>query len=171
MRTTGLALLVVFALGAQTPAEDAKRADVRALMGAIDADRTLAETMKQEAVSGQMRKLLQNLTQGKGAQADALVDEYSTRFAQRFIADFRKEIPSLIEEIAVKYDAAFTHEEIRGMIDFYRTPLGKKVLQVTPSLAAASMAAGQSRGEVIGKRIGNEIFPELIEKLKALPKP
>lgn len=45
------------------------------------------------------------------------------------------------------YDKYFSHEEIKELILFYRTDLGKKMVRVLPSLTDESMIAGQKWGE------------------------
>ena len=45
------------------------------------------------------------------------------------------------------YHNNFTHEEIKGLLQFYATPLGKKVIQTLPAVVQQSMAAGQNWSE------------------------
>lgn len=40
----------------------------------------------------------------------------------------------LIDSMKAQYKAAFTEEEMQALIDFYQTPVGKKVLKETPRL-------------------------------------
>lgn len=57
------------------------------------------------------------------------------------------------------YDRYFTGPEIKEMIAFYSTPIGKKTVSVLPQLTMESMAAGQKWGQGLG--------PEVVERLKA----
>ena len=52
---------------------------------------------------------------------------------------------SLEDEMAQVYMKAFTEKEMRQLIAFYRTPIGKKAAQTVPQLAADGMAIGQRR--------------------------
>jgi uncharacterized protein len=45
-----------------------------------------------------------------------------------------------VVDIYVKH---FTHDEVRALLDFYTTPVGRKVIRVMPMLAQESSAAGQ----------------------------
>jgi len=41
------------------------------------------------------------------------------------------------------YDRNFTHEDIRGLLAFYESPLGLKLMKTQPQVVEESMAAGQ----------------------------
>jgi len=58
------------------------------------------------------------------------------------------------------YDKYYTHDEIKQLITFYETPLGQKVVEVTPVLTQESMAIGQAWGERLGQEIVNELIKE-----------
>ena len=50
------------------------------------------------------------------------------------------------EKFAKIYAAEFTTEELQGLIDFYKSPIGKKFLEKQPQLMAATM--GKMSGEI-----------------------
>ena len=64
-------------------------------------------------------------------------------------------IYKLSYEIYPKY---FTINEIKEMVNFYKTPTGKKVASVMPQLTQESMIAGQRQGQ--------SLIPQLQERLK-----
>lgn len=47
------------------------------------------------------------------------------------------------EPLAQLYAEAFTEEEIDGLVTFYRSPLGQKLKETQPELAARGMAVGR----------------------------
>lgn len=51
-------------------------------------------------------------------------------------ADFKKEfdatLPSLYDKMADAYTKNYTHEDVKKMIEFYNSPLGKKIQEKTP---------------------------------------
>ncbi|MFZ8477891.1 DUF2059 domain-containing protein, partial [Staphylococcus aureus] len=51
------------------------------------------------------------------------------------------------------YDAQFTAEEIRGLVVFYSSPVGRSLVKKTPALMAASEDAGRRWGESIARRV------------------
>jgi hypothetical protein len=50
------------------------------------------------------------------------------------------------ERLVPIYDQHLSHEDIKGLIAFYESPLGKKLLQVMPLMSQESMLAGQAWG-------------------------
>ncbi len=67
-----------------------------------------------------------------------------------------------IQKIYVKvYQENLTQEEVDGLIDFYRTPVGQSVLDKMPRLAKSSMQAVQ-------RKIMPSVMPRIIELMKTL---
>ncbi|WP_243374885.1 DUF2059 domain-containing protein [Geotalea sp. SG265] len=75
---------------------------------------------------------------------------------------FAEEMPKLMMEIVPIYARHFTHEEIKGLIAFYSTPLGKKSIAAMPAVMQECMQAGQAWGE----RISPVLAPRLESRLK-----
>lgn len=61
---------------------------------------------------------------------------------------FREQIDmdQMVDEIIVIYERHFTQEEIRELIAFYATDLGRKLIEVMPAITNESMAVGESLG-------------------------
>lgn len=59
------------------------------------------------------------------------------------------------------YAQFFTLEEIEEMLVFYRSPVGKKSVEVMPSLTQQSMQAGERWGMLVGPTIGTRITERL----------
>jgi len=71
---------------------------------------------------------------------DAL--EESTRTERRIqeLIDERMDFTRLIEDISYElYDKYFTEEELKDLVEFYKSPTGKKSIAVVPKLFAESM--------------------------------
>ena len=58
------------------------------------------------------------------------------------------------------YSKYYTHDEIKQLIEIYESPLGKKMVKVTPLLMEETMAIGQKWGEKLGQDIANELIEE-----------
>ena len=56
------------------------------------------------------------------------------------------------------YDRHFSHQEIRELIAFYQTPIGKRLVEKTPAITADSMTAGQEWGMKMGQMIMLELI-------------
>jgi hypothetical protein len=58
------------------------------------------------------------------------------------------------------YNKYYTHDEIKQLIAFYESPLGRKLVEVTPLLTQDAMVIGQNWGEKLGQDIVNELISE-----------
>ena len=65
----------------------------------------------------------------------------------------------LIEQVSLVYHNHFTHDEVRGLVAFYQTPLGRKLATEMPSMTQESMQAGLKWGQGLA--------PKLQERLRA----
>ena len=81
----------------------------------------------------------------------------------------QEEVEALIhEEFVVKesllpllygiYHKHLTLEETRGLIRFYKTPLGKKTISVLPKMTQESMQAGQIWGKSLAPKIQQRVM-------------
>lgn len=66
----------------------------------------------------------------------------------------------LIDMTVPIYAKHFTHDEIQQMLEFYATPLGRKMVTTMPALMQELMVAGQEWGEKIGEEIHDELAAE-----------
>jgi uncharacterized protein len=81
--------------------------------------------------------------------------------AAREIVDavISEELPGFTEQVILIYDRHFSHDEIRGFIEFYSTDLGRKAIRVLPQITQESMMAGQIWGQ--------SLQPEIDRRLRA----
>ena len=79
-----------------------------------------------------------------------------------FMAEF--DINEFIEMIIPIYEKHFTHEEIKQLIAFYESPIGKKMIKVQPQLMMDSMTAGEEWGKKLIKRVKEKLREEGYEK-------
>ena len=67
------------------------------------------------------------------------------------------------------YDKYLTHDEIKGLIRFYETPLGQKTLSVLPQIVSEMQESGNKWGGELGKESMREVLaehPDLAEALE-----
>jgi hypothetical protein len=64
-----------------------------------------------------------------------------------FSIDFDSSLPSLYEKLATVYMETYTKEDIKAMLAFYESPVGKKMADKSADLMEKSQAAGQEWGE------------------------
>ena len=64
-----------------------------------------------------------------------------------FSIDFDAAMPSFYEKLAKVYMETYTKEDIKAMLAFYESPVGKKMADKSAELMEKSQAAGQEWGE------------------------
>lgn len=80
-----------------------------------------------------------------------------TKFWDEFMKGVNPE--TLVELVIPIYQKHYSDEEILQLMDFYKTPLGKKVLEKTPLISQESYAVGSEWGKTLGEQV--------VKKLKA----
>ncbi|HVG41329.1 MAG TPA: DUF2059 domain-containing protein [Chitinophagaceae bacterium] len=126
--------------------DDAFTRDIKTLlklMGALETDVAVAEkTLK--------------TTLGDGD--NELIKEFSSRFINEMRNGRSKR---WLENLYIRsYRSAYTQKEIGELIQFYGTPLGKKVVSTLPALMSSVMENSQKIGRYIGQKLMNEIQAE-----------
>jgi uncharacterized protein len=112
-----------------------------------------------------IRHLLQ--VTGGGRLAVQAIDTMMSTFKQafprvpeEFWTEFRSEVreDDIIDWSVPIYDKYFSEEEVLGLVAFYATPLGKRLLEAQPLVLQESMQAGKEWGRALGQKV--------IERLK-----
>lgn len=102
----------------------------------------------QDAYKADVLKVLK--ASGSGAQMELAKEQIIGKISEDKRADFSKEfdasLPSLYEKMAKVYMETFTHEEIKQMLKFYESPVGKKMSEKAAELTKKNMVAGQQWG-------------------------
>jgi hypothetical protein len=147
------------------------------LMQIMNFDQTM------QSMQGQMRGMMEEQFKSYATceAAQPVLREFSGKLSDSMMGYLTDE--ELKVDIAAVYADVFTVEELRGIVDFYRSPLGKKLVERMPDLMQKTMVITQDRmkammpelqalGEEYGARIhaaaktckqaaeANEKFPE-----------
>lgn len=88
-------------------------------------------------------------------------------FWEEFAARLRGDVDRFIELLVPLYDRHLTLDEIRQLIAFYESPLGRRLVEVQPLLAQESMVAGQEWGG----RLSMEVAADLARRGIVIPRP
>jgi hypothetical protein len=113
-----------------------------------------------------IKKLLEitgtkDLTQQIIAQMlDLMKAEYPQvpeKFWDSFVAELRPD--EMIDEFIPLYSKYYSNEEIKQLIAFYQTPVGKKTIAILPQISRDSSA--------IGLRYGREAAQRALQKLES----
>jgi hypothetical protein len=84
-------------------------------------------------------------------------------FWDRFAERARARRADFVELLVPIYSHLFSTAELRGLLEFYRSPLGQRLLEAQPDLTREAMLAGQQWGTRLGAEIGQELAAEGIQ--------
>lgn len=73
-------------------------------------------------------------------------------------------VQELVDLLIPIYEKYYTHDDVRQLIAFYESPIGKKSIAVLPQIQAESMAAGREWGRALGERIGRRAGELMVER-------
>jgi hypothetical protein len=87
------------------------------------------------------------------------------QFVDAFVAGFQKHFDpnSLNERIIPIYDKYLTTDDLKGLLDYYHSPLGQRMLKTLPELTRESQATGLTLGQKAAQETMEELkadFPE-----------
>ena len=98
--------------------------------------------------------------------------DYRSKLVDLFFERLRSKLtPDLVFELAIPiYDKYFTIDEIKALVQFYQTPLGRKAASILPKATAEMYERGKEIGQTLGRESMMEILtehPDLREALQA----
>src|SRR5690242_5382111 len=102
-----------------------KEADIRSLMELVGA-RDMVQDGGDSAIEQSREKLL--ATVPNNAKGHAFVNAFATSYQKKFDSD------QVAEQLVGIYDKHFTDDEIKGLLQFYGSPLGQKVAGEMPKI-------------------------------------
>jgi hypothetical protein len=145
---------------AQAPANinPQKAARIRELM-----DVTGAKNMGQQLLEAGMEQFRSSVLDSRpdNPRAKQFVEAFVTRFQKHFDAD------SLNERVIPIYDKYLTTEDLEGLLDYYQSTLGQRMLKVLPEVTRESQEAGFALGKKAAQETMDELkvdFPEFAGK-------
>jgi hypothetical protein len=109
-----------------------KEADIRSLMELVGA-RDLVQDGESNAIEQSREKLLATVpTNDKG---QAFVNAFAASYEKKFDVD------QVTDQLVVFYDKHFTEDEIKGLLQFYGSPLGQKFAAEMPKIGRETQTA------------------------------
>jgi hypothetical protein len=142
----------------------AKEADIRRLMELAGVRLLVMQVM--DGMEQNIKPLMMNaLPPG----------EYRQKLVDLFFAKFhaKADLQQLLDLAVSVYDKYYSHEEIKGLIQFYESPLGQKLAATQPKMTGELQDAGRKWGEGLGRDSMIEVLsehPELATALQAARK-
>ena len=143
----------------QPKIDSQKEADIRRLLDVMDSRAAATQLM------GDLEKSIKPLL-----TSSLPPGEYRDRLVELFFEKFHSKLNSevMVDLAMPVYDKYLSDADIRGMIEFYSTPLGKKIVQVLPQLMSECTERGRKWGEGIGRDSMIEVLQEHPELRKAI---
>jgi len=131
-----------------------KEARIRELM-----DVTGTKNLGQQLIEAGMEQFRSSVldSQPDNPRAKQFVEAFVIRFQKHFDSD------SLNEKVIPIYDKYLTAEDLQGLLDYYHSPLGQRMLKVLPEVTRESQAAGFALGQKAAQDTMDELkadFPE-----------
>lgn len=120
------------------PKQLAKENDIRKLLIATGAGKMGVQVMKQ--MFGALKAQNPSIP---SSYFDKLMNEVDPK--------------ELIEITIPSYDKHLTHDEIKELIKFYESPIGKKLIEKQPMIMQDAMVAGQKWGFELNRRMQEKI--------------
>jgi hypothetical protein len=139
--------------------DPAKEADIRRLFELTGGKQLALQVMDN---MGKSLKPLMTQALPPGEYREKLVDLFFVKFQSRL------DMQQLLDLAIPIYDKYLSHEEVRGLIEFYQTPLGQKTLKVLPTMLTELQEAGRKWGENLGRDSMREVLAEHPDLAKAL---
>lgn len=102
-----------------------KEADIRSLMELVGA-RDMVQEGADNAIQQSREKLLTTVPNNEKGQA--FVNAFAASYQKKFDAD------QITDQLVGIYDKHYTDEEIKGLLQFYGSPLGQKVAAEMPKI-------------------------------------
>jgi len=117
---------------ANSSIDPAKEADIRSLMELVGA-RDLVQDGANTAIEQSREKLLATVPNNDRGQA--FVNAFAVSYQKKFDVD------QVTNQLVAVYDKHFTDDEIKGLLQFYGSPLGQKVASEMPKIGRETQAA------------------------------
>jgi len=139
------------ASGALDPQKEARIRELMEVTGAKD--------LGQQLITAGMEQFRSSVldSQPNNPRAKQFVDAFVARFQKHFDAG------SLTEHVIPIYDKYLTSDDLKGLLDYYRSPLGQRMLKALPEVTRESQATGFALGQKAAQETMEELkadFPE-----------
>jgi uncharacterized protein len=133
--------------------ESAKEADIRSLMELVGARDAI-----QDATARGTEQFRENLI------ASVPDSDRGQQFVNAFAADYQKKLnpDEVTSQLVAIYDKHFTDEEIKGLLQFYGSPLGRKFAAEQPKITAEIQDANRAVSTQVAKDVLEDLPKEYL---------
>jgi hypothetical protein len=135
---------------AQAP-DPARLAAAKDMMEASRVDKQFEQVIP--LLLDRLKESFRTIAPDKHGVIDGVFEQMQSKFISR-----RAE---LLDEIAAVYAQKLEAAEMKAVAEFYRSPVGSRLIDAQPQIMQESMMAGQRWGQRIGREIEEEARREL----------
>jgi hypothetical protein len=128
--------------------DPAKEADIRSLMELLGVKDVLQESAA-KSTEQYREALLASVPDNDRGQA--FINSFMDAYQKKFNAD------DMTNELVAVYDKHFTEDEIKGLLQFYGSPLGQKYAEEMPKVSTEANAAGRA----VSLRVARDVIQDL----------
>jgi hypothetical protein len=128
--------------------DPAKEADIHSLMDMVG-----ARAMVRDAAAQNAKEIRENLISTLPA------NDRGQQFVDAFVADYQKRFnpEEVTGQLVGIYDRHFTDDELKGLMEFYGSPLGRKFAVEMPKITSEMQAANHT----VGTRVAKDVLADL----------
>lgn len=158
-----LALLVGFALATAASADDPDPAAIvkaKEVMAAAHSDKVADQviTLMEKPLS----QLIESANPGRGKEVAELLREH-------FIPAMRERLPEFSDMAARVYAKHFTVDELTQLVEFYDSPIGKKLVIEQGAMLTELSQIGQAWGRNVAHEVLRQLGPEFEKRGLTMP--
>jgi hypothetical protein len=138
-----------------TTLDSSKEAEIRSLMELVG-----VRDLMQDASTKAVEQFRQNL------MASVPERDRGEKFVNAFFAEYKEKFnpDDVTSQMVAIYDEHFTDDEIKGLLQFYGSPLGQKFAAEMPKVAAEAQAANRA----LSARVAKEVLQDLRSQYPAI---
>jgi hypothetical protein len=139
----------------------AKEANIRQLM----------EVTGAKGLGDQLMKA--GMDQFRASVTDAQPDNpRAKQFVEAFVSRFQKHFDpnTLNDKVVPIYDKYLTDEDVKGLLQYYSSPLGQRMLKALPEVAREAQVTGLALGQKAAQETLEDLkaeYPEFVSAMKA----
>lgn len=115
---------------------------------------TLKQMMKASGSEATFGVAIKQIVGMLKAQKTNVPDNIWTEFEAEFS---KASMDELVDMLAPVYYKHLTEDDLKKMLDFYNTPVGKKYAEKTPLITQESMQVGQQWGMQMGSKFAEKL--------------
>lgn len=163
-RTFTLAAVAITGLIAPASAGDAEKLKLAQELIELSQAKQMVEQMNAQMAPMQMQIVKSIIPEGSlsDAQLEIIVNETSTIL----IEEMTPAVSDLIDQMAPAYAEVYSEEVLRGVVEFYKSPIGVALLEKQPLVVERSMEVSMQWAQETMPAVMARAMPRIEERIK-----